>query len=108
MDYEEFFPNRLTQLRLDAGVSARDMSISIGQSQGYINRIESRQNFPSMSGFFYICEYLHITPAEFFDSSVPDPRRAGAIAEKLKSLTGKQLEAIEHIVDVMVETNAQT
>ncbi len=39
-------------------VSARDMSLSIGQNAGYINTIESGKAFPSMTVFFYICEYL--------------------------------------------------
>ena len=49
------------------GVSARDMSLSIGQSAGYINNIENKKNLPSMAAFFYICEYLEVSPQEFFD-----------------------------------------
>ena len=64
---EEQFCERLTQLRLKKGVSARDMSLSLGQSESYINRIESKKMLPSMSVFFYICDYLGITPKEFFD-----------------------------------------
>lgn len=39
--YEEFTQSRITQLRIQKGVSARDMSLSIGQSRGYINQIEN-------------------------------------------------------------------
>ena len=46
--YEDFFAKRLTELRLQKGVSARDMSLSIGQSASYINRIENKQMLPSM------------------------------------------------------------
>lgn len=52
------FSRRLVELRMDKGVSARDMSLSIGQSPGYINNIENGINFPSMTAFFYICDYL--------------------------------------------------
>ena len=51
---EEFFRQRLTQLRIQKGVSARDMSLSIGQSESYINKIENGKSFPSMQIFFYI------------------------------------------------------
>lgn len=51
MDYEAYFSERLAKLRIKAGVSARDMSLSMGQNLRYINKIENRQNFPSMSGF---------------------------------------------------------
>ena len=53
MVLEEKFAERLSQLRLAKGVSARDMSLSIGQSAGYINNIENKNNLPSMSAFFY-------------------------------------------------------
>jgi len=56
--YEEGFALGLAQLRNKKGVSARDMSLSIGQNAGYINTIESGKAFPSMTVFFYICEYL--------------------------------------------------
>ena len=65
--FEDIFPARLTHLRMQKGVSARDMSLSIGQNPGYINNIESGKALPSMSGFFYICEYLGVTPRDFFD-----------------------------------------
>ena len=65
--YSEDFVARLTQLRLKHGVSARDMSLSLGQNSGYINNIECGKALPSMSVFLYICDYFHITPQEFFD-----------------------------------------
>ena len=66
--YETFFCERLAQLRLEKGVSAREMSLSLGQSESYINRIENNQMLPSLTVFFYICDYFHITPKEFFEN----------------------------------------
>ena len=43
MDYIEFFYKRLAELRLQKGVSARDMSLSLGQSESYINKIENKR-----------------------------------------------------------------
>ena len=65
---EKDFALRVAQLRDKKGVSARDMSLSMGQNPGYIHNIESGKSLPSMTGFFYICEYLGITPEEFFES----------------------------------------
>ena len=59
MEKEEFI-KRLTELRMNKGVSARDMSLSLGQSPGYINNIENGVNLPSMTVFFYICDYFGI------------------------------------------------
>jgi transcriptional regulator with XRE-family HTH domain len=66
MDFEEYIAERIIQLRLKKGVSANDMSISIGQNRNYVNRIENRRHLPSIPGLFYICEYFQISFAEFF------------------------------------------
>lgn len=99
IEYEKWFPQRLTQLRMQKGVSARDMSLSIGQNTGYINSIESGKNFPTMKNFFYICEYLHITPKEFFEDSSADPETIRKMVENLKRLDGEQVDALSKIVE---------
>ena len=99
IEYEKWFPQRLTQLRMQKGVSARDMSLSIGQNTGYINSIESGKNFPTMKNFFYICEYLHITPKEFFEDGSADPETIRKMVEILKRLDGEQVDALSKIVE---------
>lgn len=91
MEKEEF-TKRLVDLRLNKGISARDMSLSIGQSPGYINNIENGVNFPSMAVFFYICEYLGITPKEFFDTETENPTKLNELIEVCKGLNSSQLE----------------
>lgn len=96
--YEDKFPLRLAQLRNKKGVSARDMSLSIGQNHAYINNIESGKALPSMTIFFYICEYLNITPAEFFDLDSNNPEKMQSLILDLKKLDDKQLDSIAEIV----------
>ena len=93
--YEDEFCARLSQLRIEKGVSARDMSLSLGQSAGYINNIENGVNYPSMSVFFYICEYLDITPKEFFDLDTDNPTKANELLEATRRLNDAQ---IEHLI----------
>ena len=100
--YEEQFPLRLAQLRTRKGVSARDMSLSLGQNPGYINNIESGKALPSMSNFFYICEYLNITPGSFFDSETDNPEQLQQLIQKMKKLSDEQLASIENLVDGIV------
>ena len=45
--YEEFTQNRIAQLRMQKNVSARDMSLSLGQNNSYINQIENKKALPS-------------------------------------------------------------
>lgn len=89
---KEQFIQRMTQLRLQKGVSARDMSLSIGQSAGYINNIENGVNLPSMTTFFYICDYLGITPRDFFDTQSPSPSKVTQLLEAAKPLEPEQLD----------------
>ena len=89
---EKDFALRLATLRTQKGVSARDMSLSLGQSEGYINNIENGVNFPSMTVFFYICDYFGITPKEFFDIDSSDPVKSKELLEATKNLTSEQLE----------------
>ncbi|MGM9671821.1 MAG: helix-turn-helix domain-containing protein [Oscillospiraceae bacterium] len=98
MDYTEWFYQRLTALRMEKGVSARDMSLSLGQSESYINKIENRRTMPSMAGFFYICEYFNITPQEFFDSELRAPQKGKELQRELGKLTPQQAEHILQVV----------
>ena len=63
----EGFAERLSQLRNAKGVSGREMSLSMGQAAGYVNNIENGNNLPSLAMFFEICEYLCVSPQEFFN-----------------------------------------
>jgi len=60
------FTRNLSELRTKKGISAREMSLSLGQNSSYINDIENGRALPSLAMFFEICEYLKITPPEFF------------------------------------------
>lgn len=99
--YEEQFYKRLSELRVQKGVSARDMSLSLGQNAGYINHIENRQAFPSLPVFFNICEYFDITPAEFFsDGEKPFKNYINltSMTSDLKSLKAEQLACIYYLI----------
>ena len=101
--YEEFLPQRLTQLRMQKNVSARDMSLSLGQANNYINSIENRKALPSMQSFFYICEYLGVTPQEFFDEGNACPVRLRELMDEAKRLDES---ALVHLLALMRELNA--
>lgn len=96
--YEELFRKRLSQLRMEKKVSARDMSLSIGQGPGYINAIENGNGFPSFTVFFYICEYLNVTPAEFFDEDNQIPEDLREIVTDLKSLNREQIGGLKALL----------
>lgn len=98
---EELFYKRLVELRIAKNVSARDMSLSLGQSPNYMNNIENRRSFPSMQVFFYICDYFDISPMEFFDFEAKSPTKSKELACKMKSLNKEQLSLIENLINQM-------
>ena len=77
---------------MNKGVSARDMSLSLGQSANYINGIENGDSYPSMAMFFFICDYFEITPKEFFDVDATNPSKASELLEIAKTLPNNQLD----------------
>ena len=62
----QFIRDRITQLRLQKGVSEYKMSYDLGHSRSYIYNISSGKSLPPWSEFFAICEYFGITPEQFF------------------------------------------
>jgi len=92
--YEDFIPERLANLRTKKGVSARDMSLTLGQSDSYINVIENKKSLPSMSVFFYICEFLGITPKEFFDDEATNPVLLSEMINELKPMDDETMQSL--------------
>lgn len=101
MDLQEKFALRLSELRLQKNVSAREMSFAIGQCQNYINMIENGRSLPSMAVFFAICEYLEVEPSVFFDFGNHNPKKSNALSEKLNGLSDEQLSAVLKIIEQM-------
>jgi transcriptional regulator with XRE-family HTH domain len=97
--YEEDFAPRLTALRYKKGVSAREMSLSIGQNPGYIHNIECGKALPSMSAFFFICDFLEITPKEFFDTDNSQPEMIRQLTKNLIKLDDECLHALAILVE---------
>ena len=96
--FEEFFVERLTSLRNQKKVSAREMSLALGQKNNYINNIENKKSLPAMQSFFYICEYFQITPQEFFDKRNPAPGKINQISAEIKNLDELQLDTVMAVV----------
>lgn len=89
--YRKEFCSRLTRLRMDKDVSARDMSLSLGLSESYINKIENEKTLPSMSTFFDICDYFDITPQEFFNMGEPFPFDIAVAVTEMNHMSKDQL-----------------
>ena len=81
--YKKFLRDRISQLRIQKGVSEYQMSLELGHSRGYVQNITSGKSLPSVEGLFEICEYFEITPQQFFDDGISDP---ALISEAIKGM----------------------
>lgn len=90
----QYIRNRITALRNQKGVSEYKMSTDLGHSKSYIQSISSGKSLPSLSEFLYICEYLEVTPLEFFDDSISYPSLVNQIYELSKQMKKEDLELL--------------
>ena len=90
----DFISERIAKLTTEKNISARDMSLSLGQSQSYINNIENKKALPSMQMFLYICEFLGVEPKDFFREDIENPGTLYDAVETFKSLSQKQLDLL--------------
>ena len=98
----EFIRERITQLRLQKGISEYKMSYDLGHSRGYINNISLGKTLPSMTEFLAICEYFKITPIEFFNDTIENPKMYNSIISGLENLSSKDLELISLLVNRLI------
>lgn len=94
----DFVRERITQLRLQKGVSEYKMSYDLGHSRGYVNNISSGKALPSMAEFFAICEYFDISVIEFFDPENKNPTLMNDIISNINGLSASDLELVQALV----------
>ena len=98
MTNKEAFALRLSKLRIKKDISARDMSLTLGQSPAYINNIETGLALPSMNSFFNICDFLEITPQEFFNYDNEDPKLKNTLYSEFDNLTPSQMQNLTSFI----------
>ncbi|MBR6849767.1 MAG: helix-turn-helix transcriptional regulator [Lachnospiraceae bacterium] len=101
---EEFLRKRITQLRMQKGVSEYQMSYDLGHCRGYINNISSGKSLPSITEFFSICEYFDITPQAFFDEGHNDPALLSEAIGKLRSMSDDDILFVLTVINKISST----
>lgn len=91
-DLEELngFGMRLAKLINNSDLNDRQLSIFIGKSDGYINKIINGETFPTLKSFVIICRALKITPEEFFRYEDDDPVTTNELIRDISKLNYKQ------------------
>ena len=87
----KFIRDRITQLRMQKSVSEYKMSYDLGHSRSYIYNISSGKSLPPMAEFLEICDYLGVTPSDFFNDSTKNPILVQSAIEEIKKLDDDDL-----------------
>lgn len=101
--YDEFVRNRITQLRIQKGVSEYQMGYDLGHSRGYIYNISSGKSLPPLQEFFSICEYFGLTPAEFFDDKTDNPELIKKAVEGMKQLSDEDMLLVLNLINRLMK-----
>ncbi len=99
MTYDNLLRQRLTHLLTKKGVTEYKMSLDLGRSKNYIRDITSERSLPSMSEFFYICEYLGVTPKEFFDEEIDNPALVSKVIQGISKLNDTDINNLLYTID---------
>lgn len=95
---EKIFRERLIELIVKKNVSEQKMSKDLGFHRTYIRNITSGKSLPLMKGFFKICDYLEITPAEFFTMEEQNQEMLDRINEEFMSLDKDSKVALKDVI----------
>lgn len=95
----DFIRQRITELRLKKGVSEYKMSLDLGHSRSYIQHIVCGRSLPSIQELLYICDYLEVTPSDFFDDKLNNPALVQQAYGMLKDMEDDDLLALITIMN---------
>lgn len=101
--YDEFVRNRITQLRIQKGVSEYQMGYDLGHSRGYIYNISSGKSLPPLQELFAICDYFGLTPAEFFDDKTENPELIKKALEGMKKLNDDDMLLVLNLINRLLK-----
>ncbi len=98
---EAFIRQRIAFLRTNKKISARELSLRLGQSEGYINKIENGKSNTSVQMLQYICEELDVSMSDFFDTENQYPDIIKEIIKQAKKLDKESLESVLSVMKNM-------
>lgn len=102
----DFVRKRITELRIQKGISEYRLSYDLGHSKNDIHNIVTRHSQPSVKELLYLIETLGVTP-QFFDERCENLILAKEILDGIKGMDEKDLEAVLVLVKRLNEKKKQ-
>jgi len=82
------------------------MSLDLGHSRSYMQSISSGRMMPSLTEFLYICEYLNVSPRDFFDEGDVDSALIQRAVEGMRELKDQDIIALLGLIDRLRENKS--
>lgn len=98
---KKFISERYARIRLAHNISARKLSLELGQSTEYINQIEAGKSMPSVEGLINFCEYFNISVGEFFDQAVEFPVQYKSIIAELNKMDSMSIALVYDLLKLI-------
>ena len=96
---KNFIGERISELRLKKNVSEYQMSLDLGKNKSYIQSLTSGRSLPTMQSFLDICDYLEVTPQQFFDSELHNLPLIDKATDLMKQLDDEDMLALISILN---------
>lgn len=97
----QFVKKRIAQLRMDRGMSERQLSKLLLKSPNYIGTVLDLKNpngAPSLNMFFEICAVLEISPKEFFEDGHALQNQTDGIIQEILRLTRGEKDKLDDLL----------
>lgn len=94
-----FISDRITELRLKKNISECKMSLELGHNKTYIQNISSGKSLPSINEFLSICDYLGVSPKEFFDTDTAEIQRIHRLVYYARTLSPESLDLLIEVAN---------
>ncbi len=93
--------DRISLIRANANLSARELSLIIGKNPAYISQLENTESFePSLSALLDILAVCNVSVEEFFYHNMQQYKSDKKLLDFFSTLSEKQKDAILHLYDV--------
>lgn len=102
---KEDFGKRFKQIRLEKGVTEKEMGKAIGHTEKYIKNIENGVTLPTFRHFFRICNYFGITAYLFFRFDIDYPILFNELISECEKLNDDQKGMILNVTKDMIRAN---
>ena len=98
---KNYIKDRYAKIRLAHNISARKLSMELGQSTEYINQIENGRCLPSVEGLLNFRDYFQISVGEFFEERFQYPVQYSKIIEELNQMDEQTVGKIYELLKLI-------